>query len=153
MQYRVFASTEQLWFNLPEDTATPEPTTPTDDEVVPIVVRQDHVNTLGDLTKEIAKMLIAIPDPRLETHERYDDWVDPFSEGCYEITNGDYGDPVVWDQQLKPRINYMQGMCGFRITFTNHDTVDLAVKVMRDFASTLGTTSLALAAAVGVALS
>ena len=100
---------------------------------------------LGDLPQIVFQSLLAIPDPRPTTHERYDDWVDPFSEGCVDITLSDNG--IVYDTDEFPKLTYLRGMCGFRITFTNQNTISaLNFKVKRDGASNLVASAIALTA-------
>ena len=81
-----------------------------------------------------------IPD---NDHKWYSSWADPFSEGCYELQST----PVKYDQETLPKLNRMSGMCGFRLTFTNNNEFrSLPVKVLRDSATTLVTSAIAIAA-------
>jgi len=106
------------------------------------------VRDLGDYGMSIIQNLLIVPEPRPDTHEKYDDWVDPFSEGCKQLTTG----PITYDQEAPPKLNYLSGMCGFKIQFTNnHPNQALTVFVKRDAASTLFATAAALAATVALA--
>ena len=87
--------------------------------------------------------LITVPDPRPDTHEWYADWVDPFEDDCYLLTEN----PSLYDTETLPKLNKIDGMCGFKIQFDNYsETTDLDVRVMRDGASTLVSAVIAVAA-------
>ena len=93
--------------------------------------------------QDVFTNLLVIPEPRPDTHEYYDDWVDPFSSGCYELTDG----PLIYNQEQPEKLNHVAGMCGFEITFTNnHEFEALMVQVKRDGASALVGSAMVLAA-------
>jgi hypothetical protein len=48
-------------------------------------------------------------------HERYIEWVDPFEADCYELNTK----PISYDIAQKEKLNYVSGLCGFKIQLTN----------------------------------
>ena len=84
-----------------------------------------------------------------ENHDRTGDWVDPFADECFELT--EY--PITYDITQRPKLDAISGMCGFRIIFFNElDTAPLQFYVKRDGASTLLTSALAIAAVSAASL-
>jgi len=78
---------------------------------------------------------------------RTSSWVDPFEGGCYELNTT----PINYDLTAAPKLNFVTGMCGFKIQFSNsHEFAAMSVTLLRDAASTLAlsaalaTTALAL---------
>ncbi len=73
---------------------------------------------VSTFTTEAVQKLIYISDNIPEdSHEYYSSWEDPFSEGCFELQTS----PIIYDQETRPKLNKMSGMCGFRITFENEN--------------------------------
>ena len=66
---------------------------------------QDDLETTDDVSSTRRTVVV---------NEIPDDWVDPF-ENCEELNTR----PITYDLDSPPKLNYVWGMCGFKIQFTN----------------------------------
>lgn len=101
------------------------------------------LSKLASPKKMINKMLKQEKEDPENPHSYYDGWVDPFEDRCYLIDS----EAETYDLETKEQLNKVMGMCGFKIQFTNQNTFKaLNVKVLRDGASTLLASAIAIAA-------